>query len=531
MYLASRCDSNLNKQFSMKKALIYIMFLSGFLYLSGCELDVIPSDALTGDQITNTSDGLVSLVNGCYAQFKDFPDANSSNNWYLRQYYHLSDFASDDIACGYKTEDDLINSFRYKDRASEKSNINSFWEVSYKIIYGANVAIKMADEKGSDPITDHLKGESYFLRALATHNLVRLFAKPYAPANLTSPGVILRESSTDGAPKARASLSETYDYIVSSLKTAASLMNEETPESRNTKGFATKYGTWALLSRAYLYMGDYENTIAYADSVINSGYFSLEPAESFSAYFAQAKSSSETIWCIPFTVTDDKKEASVASMIFNGASCWGEEGASPSLLEEMGFGTDMMQIDQRWAFIETANPGLKNGVNIYYINKFSGQDNLPTLSSPVMLRLAEVYLNRAEAFAKLPGHLSESLDDLNEIRSNRMLVPDGGDLNDYLYDAARDNITEENLVDVVLKERRIELAFEGHRVFDILRNGKDLVRNYWGFHLDSYNGIPTASEPGLTSAGVVIQASDPTTVYPMPSSEISTNKLCVPNNF
>jgi hypothetical protein len=125
MYLDSRYDSKHHKNPIMKNALKYIVILSGLLYLSGCELDIIPSDALTGDQIQNTSDGLISLVNGCYAQFKDFPDPNSSNNWYLRQYYHLSDFAGDDIACGYKTEDDLINSFRYNDRTSEM-NVNSF---------------------------------------------------------------------------------------------------------------------------------------------------------------------------------------------------------------------------------------------------------------------------------------------------------------------------------------------------------------------------------------------------------------------
>jgi starch-binding outer membrane protein, SusD/RagB family len=513
----------------MKKALQYILFLSGFFYLTGCNLDVIPSDSLTGDQITNTSDGLINLVNGCYAQFKDYPDPNTSNNWYLRQYYHLSDFAGDDIVCGYKTEDDLINSFRYKDRASIKSNINSFWEVSYKVIYGANVAIKMANEKGNDEMTNQLKGECYFLRAFSTHSLVRLFAKPYSQANLSSPGVILRESSLDGAPKARATLSETYDYIVSSLRTAAGLMSEEIPEARNTKGYATKYSAWALLSRVYLYMGDWQNCITYADSVINSGYYSLETADAFPGYFAQAKSESETIWCIPFTITDDKKEASVASMIYNGASCWGEEGASPSLLAEMGFGTDLMQVDQRWSYIETANPGLKNGVNIYYVKKFSEQDNLPTLSSPVMLRLAEVYLNRAEALANT-GSTDEALADLNEIRTNRMVVPEGGDLNDYLYDASRDNITENTIEDVVLKERRIELAFEGHRIFDLMRTGKDLVRNYWGYHLDSYNGIPSSSEPGLNAPGVVIHAGDPSMIYPIPSSELSTNKLCVPNN-
>jgi hypothetical protein len=513
----------------MKKIFIYIICLPGFFCLAGCDLDVIPSDALTGDQITTTSDGLISLVNGCYAQFKDYPDENSSNNWYLRQYYHLSDFAGDDIVCGYKTEDDLINSFRYKDRASEKSNINSFWEVSYKIIYGANVAIKMADEKGDDEMTNQLKGECYFLRAFSTHNLVRLFAEPYSAGAPLKPGVILRESSLDGAPKARASMGETYDYIVSSLRTAAGLMSEEIPEARNTKGFATKYSAWALLSRVYLYMGDWQNCIAYADSVINSGYYSLESAEAYPGYFAQAQSESETIWCIPFMLTDDKKEASVASMIFDGASCWGEEGASPSLLAEMGFGTEMMQVDQRWSYVETANPGLKNGVNIYYVKKFSGQDDLPTLSSPVMLRLAEVYLNRAEANASF-GNTEEALSDLNEIRSNRMIVPEGGDLNDYLYDASRDQVNVNNILDLVLKERRIELAFEGHRIFDLMRNGLDLVRNYWGYHLDSYNGIPSGSEPGLAAAGVVIPAGDPSMIYPIPSSELSTNKLCVPNN-
>jgi tetratricopeptide (TPR) repeat protein len=513
----------------MKKVLYHIIFLSILASNASCDLNIIPTDALTGTQIKNTSDGLVSLVNGGYAQFKDIPSGESSNNWYLRQYYQLSDFGSDDIVCGYKTEDDLINSFRYNDRAAEKSNLNSFWEVSYKIIYGSNVAIKMADEKGSDAVTNYLKGECYFLRAFATHSLVRLFARPYSTANSALPGVILRETSSDGAPKPRATLAETYDYIVSSLKKAASLMTEQPPEARNNKGFASKYSAWSLLSRVYLYMGDYKNSIAYADSVINTGAYSLETASTYPDYFANSQTSSETIWCIPFLAVDDKKEASVASMIYNGANCWGEEGASPSILKVMGFGTPMMDIDVRWKYIETSNPGLKNGVNIYYIGKFSGQGGSPTLSSPVMLRLSEVYLNRAEAYAK-SGDESDALADLNEIRTNRMVVPEGESLNTYLYDAERDGITSGNILDVVLKERRIELAFEGHRIFDILRNGQDLVRSYWGYHLDAYNGIPTSSEPSLDAAGVVIHAADLSTVYPIPSSEISTNKFCVPNN-
>ena len=102
-------------------------------------------------------------------------------------------------------------------------------------------------------------------------------------------------------------------------------------------------------------------------------------------------------------------------------------------------------------------------------------------------------------------------------------------MEDFLYDVSRDEISSSNILDIVLKERRIELAFEGHRIFDLKRTGKELVRNYWGYHLDSYNGIPNSSEPGLSAPGAVIPASDPRMQYPIPSSELSTNNLVVPN--
>jgi|WetSurMetagenome_2_1015567.scaffolds.fasta_scaffold28352_2 starch-binding outer membrane protein, SusD/RagB family len=510
----------------MIKIFKYIGMLLVAFSMTQCEMDVIPEDALTSGQITNTSDGLPSLVNGLYAIFKQSDDYGS--HCYIRQFYQMSDFASDDIVCAYKTEDDLINSFRFRDRTAEKSNINYFWEMSYKIVYGANVAISMADIKGNDAFTNQLKGESYFLRAYATHNLVRFFAKPYSVANKMEPGVIIRENKADNMPKARASLEDTYNYIIGSLKTAESLMEEEMPALRSNDNhrFAGKHAVWALLSRVYLYKGELDSCIMYADMVINSGIFTLETAESYPAYFSNAKSAGESIWLIPFNKVDDQLEGAVASMIYNGNNCWAEEGATISLMKDMGYGTDMINIDQRWKYILTDVPVVKNGVNMYYISKFSGQDGSPTLSSPVFIRLAEVYLNRAEAYAK-KGEISNAVDDLNVIRENRLIPPEGETMDGYLYDAG--NIASEEIVDVVLEERRIELAFEGHRIFDLLRNGKDIVRNYWGFHLDSFNGVPSSSEPGLDAGGVLFHASDPEVIYPIPSSEISTNKLCVPN--
>jgi len=108
----------------MKKILKYTGLLLVVMTLAECDLDVVPEDALTGSQMASTSDGLSSLVNGLYAIFKETADWGS--HCYIRQFYQMSDFASDDIACAYKTEDDLINSFRFRDRTAEKSNINYF---------------------------------------------------------------------------------------------------------------------------------------------------------------------------------------------------------------------------------------------------------------------------------------------------------------------------------------------------------------------------------------------------------------------
>ena len=131
----------------MKKILRYISIVTLIVSFTGCDLNVVPSDALTGAQITTTSDGLTSLVNGSYALLKDFPDANQANNWYLRQYYQLSDFASDDIVCGYKSEDDLTNSFRYNDRSSENQISTAFGRSHTKLFMARTFRLKWLIEK------------------------------------------------------------------------------------------------------------------------------------------------------------------------------------------------------------------------------------------------------------------------------------------------------------------------------------------------------------------------------------------------
>jgi hypothetical protein len=140
----------------------------------------------------------------------------------------------------------------------------------------------------------------------------------------------------------------------------------------------------------------------------------------------------------------------------------------------------------------------RNSFPLYYISKFSYQDGDPMLSSPVMLRWGEVLLNRAEAYAKL-GKTVEALSDVNIIRQRAGLSGDA------LFTA--DNFGKrgyDSVLDVVLDERRLELAFEGHRLFDLYRNKKDMDRRYAG-----------------VQPWEIVKYDDPKIQYPIPFDETS----------
>jgi hypothetical protein len=238
---------------------------------SSCIKDVTPSDAISTETLTSTTEGLTNAVNGAYALFKDhvmFNGTADDNNMYLRQYYQLSDFASDDIVCGQVTEDPLFYSFSL-DHSPTQTNTRYFWYISYKIISDCNTVIEAVEkEPTDDPARKQLLGECYFLRAFSHFSLVKLFARPYTQ-DKSSPGIILRTSTSDPSLKARSTVEEVYAQIVADAQKAVELMNQP----RGVE-YASKEAAEALLSRAYLYMGDNKNAADYATQVINSGKFS-----------------------------------------------------------------------------------------------------------------------------------------------------------------------------------------------------------------------------------------------------------------
>jgi len=504
----------------MKKILSSIIVLLLIAASSCKDLSILPSDAISSETLVTSKEGLTNALNGSYALFKDHITFNGTidgNNMYLRQFYHLSDFASDDIVSGQVTTDPLFYSFSM-DHSPAQANTRYFWYISYKIITGVNTVIDAVEKSpNQDATTQQLLGECYFLRAFCHFNLVRLFGKPYS-VDPNAPGIILRTSLGEESKKARSTVGEVYESVLADAEKAASLM----AQPRGVQ-YASKEAALALLSRVNLYKEDNQKALDYANEVINSGRFTLTTKTSYPALFANAQTSPETIFCITFTTVDDYgKFGSIASMIYSdGNSGWGEEFASSSLRNVMAKHPE----DVRWLYIipltdDAGNLQKKNGIEIYYISKFSFQGGSPNLSSPIMFRLAEMHLNKAEAEAKL-GNTKGALDALDIIRGNRGLEAS-------LYNGALPSGA--NVLDVVLEERRIEMAFEGHRTYDVFRNKKQLVKNYWGYHLQGLK--ETDIDLSKTPAGypnMTVDYTNPRIIYFIPVDEVLSNPQVTQN--
>ena len=121
---------------------------------------------------------------------------------------------------------------------------------------------------------------------------------------------------------------------------------------------------------------------------------------------------------------------------------------------------------------------LNRAYPMFYITKCSREGEDSHLHSPVISRLAEIYLNRAEAKAKL-GNYSAALSDLNQVRTRS------------LPSAAYSSLDATTAATRIDKERQLELAFQAERSYDVFRNGGSLVRRYPGAHHQTEDIAPT----------------------------------------
>ncbi|MDG3583567.1 RagB/SusD family nutrient uptake outer membrane protein [Galbibacter pacificus] len=549
----------------MKKILYTILVAAS---ITACDLDKFPYDSVASDELFESEGGLVAATGGSYSLLKGDADGNG----FSPQLHRITEYPGDNVSLSGTTTDPLFYSYNYNN-ITTSGRVNNIWSAGYKAIVGCNKVIELAVE-GETPEADQLIGENYYLRAYTYFQLVNVFGRPYnqGTSNL---GVPLKLSSDINDVPDRNTVGEVYEQVVADLLKAESLMS-----INKTNAYATKEAAQALLSRVYLYMGQNDKAIAYADKVIGSGRFSLVPNAELGKYFQKTpEDNTETIFCFRYVEESDYNNGwyTVGSLYANiQGSGWGEMYASSSYLnlinehpedarkefiepqfeedeegnmipavywindnyvyqfrrtfEEGGktyFTQDDVDYevmseaqdgDTAYYFTNTSNEKIyvtkgydmykRNGFPKFYILKTSLQEGVPHLWSPVVSRLAEMYLNKAEAYAKMNNE-SATLENVNIIRE-RAGIP--------AYGSASDFPEGKDLLDVVLDERRLELAYEGHRKFDVFRNNKVMDRRYPGTHL-------TGSNPYYE-----IQPTDNRVIEYIPENQINAQPTLIQND-
>ncbi|MCE7070123.1 RagB/SusD family nutrient uptake outer membrane protein [Dyadobacter sp. CY327] len=483
----------------MKSNIIFKNILVALLlFTASCDNELQPYDSKPNEVALATPADIQIATYGNYAMLV--------TEAYTRHFLTLNEWPGDNVVQSGADGDQASLGASYL-HIPAMYPTTDFWAQSYKLIYGTNLVInKITDGQSAE--LDQLKGENLYLRAMAHFNLVRLFGRPYSQNKGENPGIPVVLGTDENLYPARSSVKEVYAAVIADLVKAASLMTEQ-----KNANFASKEVVDALLSRIYLYMEDNENAILYANKVINSKRYQLASTEMYKkSPTLVPESNPETIFNFRHTLADNKDKNAVGSLYYNDPATlstgWGEYYTSVALW-------DLLHENPQDARISFITPHYIDGKlqyrgtsPQYFINKFNWQEGIANLASPVYLRLAEMYLNRAEAYAKT-GKNQLAIDDVNLIRTRAGLT--GNAL--YTVGTLKGR---GSVLNVVLEERRLELAYEGHRPGDIYRNNLPLVRAYPGLH-------------GTDNFHLTVEPTAPRVVYYIPEREININRSLVQN--
>lgn len=429
----------------MKKYILILSAVAGIMVSCSKMLDTKPLNSLDLDGgVLQTKEGLNAILVAVYSSLQ-------TSGYYGRDFIASSELIADNAEITSQNTNRLVN--QYNNAPGSHIGI---WAASYSNILRTNVVLENVDKvtNATDAEKNRIKGQAHFLRALHHFDLVRVYARnPNHLVNNFDLGVpIVTQAALDPSKieyPARAKVSEVYSFVIQNLTEAAKLLDNTGNAFR-----PRKIAAHALLSRVYLYNGDWANSEKYADSVLSS---SLAVFPDSAAYYGSWGSNHpEMIWGLAYSATDNQGTDGIQYIYYRnlpaGLNGYGDITASASLRNDMGN-------DYRRKLL--INQQVKSGQTVYYTLKWPGLKGLGQ-DDIMLLRTSEVILNRAEARAR-QNKDALAQQDVNRIRK-RAGLPDI-------------TSTGAALIADILKERRVELAFEGHRLFDLLRTGRDVVKN------------------------------------------------------
>lgn len=273
---------------------------------------------------------------------------------------------------------------------------------------------------------------------------------------------------------ARSSLTGTYAQVQADLEKALELLPETRGGSGPDRSRVIKATARALLSRLHLYLREYDKAAQYADAVIADARYAL--VKPYAAIF-RTKNSAESVFEMQYGTND----VSGLRNWYFPAALGGRGGLA--LHEEFYAQLTADPNDERGSLV-----AFNAGAGVYYPTKYDLAGNA---SDTHMIRIAELYLNRAEARAHL-NNLEGARADLNAVGNRAGLTAAAA--------------TGQQLPGAILEERKPEFYQEGHRWFDLLRTGNpDNTELTEAFVLQAVEmlGQPVQDEGMVTAEGVI----------------------------
>lgn len=468
---------------------------AGFTF-AGCDVveDVTPKQSVTPDQALNSVEGYEALLVSGY-------DALQAQDYYGQQFMLVPDALADNLDVPIETSN------RYPGFTTNAigSHLNR-WGGHYNTINEMNLILSRIGDleiqaANAEAVRSRITGEAYFLRAINYFDLVR--AKGYEPGeevNGFDLGVIIRTEPTtsvaDADFRARSTVDEVYSLIESDIAAALAAFGSAESRSRPVN-FGSLAATQALKARVNLYQSDWDDAEAAASAALAATSATLVTDSTALIAANLAPSNPESIFEIQMTVGTDgavtNANASLQSLTDPFRGGFFDAVVTPQLVAAHEDG------DNRLGLYDQATV---SGEDITYILKYQGAVGQDVDPIPVF-RTAEMYLILAEARLN-QGNVSGAEDALNTVRNARGL--DDFDNDD---DAATANSNAE-IYDAIVRERRVELAFEGHRFFDLKRLGRDIPKPQIG-------------------GGTVIPYTNFRILAQIPEGEVSNNSLLVQN--
>jgi starch-binding outer membrane protein, SusD/RagB family len=456
----------------MKKITKYIPVapvLAMLLTLGSCEnvLEVQPRLAVDLATAYNSPEALSAALNGVY-------DILQSTDLYGRDLIAIPEALADN---GRATNKSGRLNPEYQNQIGAHF-IN--WTNAYIAINRANIILKNLPASSAPQVTkDAIEGQCLFLRGLLYFDLMRAYA--YTPKAIIQAqnlgGVPLQLEAVTGLDQVtlppRAAIDDCYKQITTDLTASiAKLTNNNTSFGRPF--FASKAAAQALLSRVELYKGSWAEVVRLSTEALAGGVgvFQATPTAALNAW--RAAVNPESMFELSFQTTENigvntSLQTSYTTLRTLGlrttTAGFGDLVPSNSLLTELGItrtgdvltrGTDI-----RAQLYELGTTG--RGPAEIECTKFLGKSGAVNLDNVPIIRISEMYLNRAEANYEL-GNIAGALADINLIRTRSGLT------------ALAATVTGAPLLAEILRQRRLEFAFEGHRFFDLKRRGENIVK-------------------------------------------------------